>query len=354
MALQRVLHLSNEVVRGDAPGYNDGLEKLKLAGLLEHHETIALPELERRLGASRAHSIVRGTVQAMEPTAILIRSPHEGQFTPERIDWLRSRTVNLLYWEGDAWGGKKIPPPSTRVVAKSADHVFSVSLGEQLDNLFDSSHSGRVWYVPSCYCQVTFAERTVFVEDEQLESVSGICHIGNHVARAFILPGMPGARDRMRLARKLGRSGVRFDLFGAGWRGAAARGPIAFTDQLAILRHYAVNVNWDHFPDYPGFFSNRLPIALLAGRHHVTTKHPAMDWLPGGDHGLWLADSVEEVAEIALSLQSQQPSMHAPSRGRSWAFERLSQANLVRYMLSKIDDRIDPPRGVPWSLSLSA
>ena len=47
----------------------------------------------------------------------------------------------------------------------------------------------------------------------------------------------------------------------------------------------------NHYPDYPGNFSDRLAISLYAGRVHVTNRTPGAHWLPGPDHGLHFAET---------------------------------------------------------------
>ena len=58
-----------------------------------------------------------------------------------------------------------------------------------------------------------------------------------------------------------------------------------------------ISANWDHCPGRDGYFSNRLPISLFAGRPHVTTRPLNTGWLPGPECGLHLVDSITEAVD---------------------------------------------------------
>ena len=90
------------------------------------------------------------------------------------------------------------------------------------------------------------------------------------------------------------RFGAGFQLYGGGWPRGWTRGPIPYRSQAEVVRSARVMVNWDHYPCTADYASDRLPIALLAGRPHVTTAHPGMAWAPGEEVGLFQAKSPTE------------------------------------------------------------
>jgi hypothetical protein len=328
---------------------------LREEGSLEAHRTLAVPALERTLGVATAHERIFDVATELEPSVILLRSPHETNLDERALARLVSRGAKLLYWEGDAWGGGKPYTGASQAAARRADFIFTVSLGKQSLLMRKAGARAAIFYIPSCFCQVTFPHELVFPRVERA-SGRGVVHIGNNVTKLGIFPAMPGALGRHRMVRKLAAApNLNFDVFGSGWRRQSAQGPTRFEGQVDLLRKYEVSVNWDHFPRYPMFFSNRLPVALLAGRHHVTTRHPGSDWLPGFDHGLWQVDTPREAVEVVMWLcEGHGGDRESAKRGRLWSWKTLSQANAVRFMLSKASRNVLAPKSAPWSLGLKA
>jgi hypothetical protein len=148
------------------------------------------------------------------------------------------------------------------------------------------------------------------------------------------------------------RFGDDFRVHGRGWRGTSAVGPVAYAAQADALRAGGLSVNWDHYPRHVAYASDRLPISLVAGRPHVTTRHPEMGWLPGEEAGLLLADSPHDVVELAEHLRGL-PDDARVDLGRAahaWVKDRLSHRQAARFMLRESGGpAITLPD--PWSLT---
>ena len=146
-------------------------------------------------------------------------------------------------------------------------------------------------------------------------------------------------------------------IYGNGWHGKGARGPAPYRHQIEHLRAARITVNWDHFPTHVNYASDRLSISLLAGRLHITTRHP-------GDH-LYRTEGLVEVGTVREAVASAQELLRRPweelhERGLSgWTYarNRLSDREAARFMLRAVDRRIAAPPKDPWdrieSLGLS-
>jgi hypothetical protein len=141
-----------------------------------------------------------------------------------------------------------------------------------------------------------------------------------------------------------------FDAYGAGWRGPSARGVLPFDDQIRTIRNSGMSVNWDHFPSLRAYASDRLPISLIAGRVHITTRHPDMDWLPGSERGLIFVDSWREAVDAANDV-ARWGDVEVEAAGRAafaWIKGRLSDREAARYLLGERAGTTTLPAD-PWT-----
>jgi hypothetical protein len=166
--------------------------------------------------------------------------------------------------------------------------------------------------------------------------------IGNSLTRFGRISRMPGAVARAGMVRGLERSGLRFRLYGHGWRSASAKGQLPREQQIPAIQQALMSANWDHYPTYESYFSDRLPISLLAGRVHVTTYHPGLEWLPGPDDGLFMEKSVSAVLDRVQEL-ARRPADELIALGqaaRRRVIGRMSHHEAARFMLGAADERL--------------
>ena len=231
-----------------------------------------------------------------------------------------------------------------------SDSVFSVALGYQRD-LLRRAGARRVRFISQTYCHVQFGHIESEWHAPSDDAVRRAVMVGSLTGR---LPGwstVPGTRDRRRLVDlaedRLGPDVFR--VYGRGWRGPSAAGMVPFAEQLDVIRAAGVSINWDHYPRLVAYASDRLPNSLIAGRVHVTTRHPEMGWLPGEEHGLFLERSPSDVIATVESLRTRPPDEVA-ELGRAaydWVRDRLSDRQAARFMLNEAAGMdLDLPE--PW------
>ncbi len=95
--------------------------------------------------------------------------------------------------------------------------------------------------------------------------VYDVVMVGNYIRSWFPFKTLPGSRDRKEIADFFyKRLGERFAVFGNGWKGKYAKGPIPDEKQGEIYQSSRVSlgVNSLHSNYY---YSNRLPISLSSG-----------------------------------------------------------------------------------------
>jgi hypothetical protein len=344
-----VLHLSNQHTCNPQEGYNRAFGRLNDDGLLVH-VPIAPYALLRDRDTESAFRELRRIAREAAPDLIFVRSPQTFPWTAADVRKLLNDvgSPRVVFHEGDAWGGRKPVLKRTMAWLAHADAVFSVAVGEQATLLGQHTRS-PVRYSPNMLSNQLVDEDTGPVPDIEQSTVE-VAHVGNCYVRFGVFERVVGARDRLRLIRGL-RSvpDCRVALYGRGWRGAAARGPVPFDRTTAALRHARITVGWDHYHHYTGYFSNRLPVSMYAGRVHVSSRPPGVGWLPGPEGGLHLVDTPREGIDRVRDLLRCDPrELHtAGLRARNWVRERLTNLHALLYMLGG-DLALPAPPENPW------
>lgn len=210
---------------------------------------------------------------------------------------------------------------------RCADEVFSVAMGAQAA-LLRRACKRPVRYVPH-------VAPLHFLDATPADPTDAITMVGKRLTY-FGVELIPDDRQRAVLISELTRVAAdRLAVYGKGWRGPRARGPVPFNDQLNVMQRSLITVGWDRYRSHPGYFSDRLPIALCAGRVHVTSRQPGLDWLPGPDHGLYLVNTPREAAAQVRELLAEDPS-HLISRAsalNTWARTHLTETQALLHML---------------------
>ncbi len=353
----RVLMVTNESVAGSEAGFRDALDRLVAAA-----EIGAWAAAEPRAWLQQGEDwpeVVARTAQAardLGPDIVLVLSPGGCPWRPDDVSTLLAAAgsgADVLYWEGDAWGGRKRANAAMDAWAARARTVFSVAGGSQARRLVRGG-AADVRLVLQTYCQVQYREALTWSAEREPggDRVDVLCIGNSAVRRWWIPPGVPGARQRRRVVTDLQREPlISFGVNGRGWSGPTALGALPYGQQVTAMRRSLVTVNWDHFPTLPSYSSDRLPISMLAGRVHVTTRHPATPWLPGEAEGLVLVERPDDVRPAVRRL------VRAPAadlidlgrRAHAWVLGRCSDVEAMRHMLSSVAEQVAPPPADPWA-----
>ena len=336
-----LLLITNEEQEGTEYGFRDEFERLHTRGALTRYEAVA-PLAHWRSGADWETDVVETVIEAARramPDVLLILSPKASPWTEGQVRAVIGSAGHpcVAYWEGDAWGGRKRPTSSMHWWLRASDAVFSVALGAQRD-LLHRAGAARVRSIPHTYCHVQFAAAEASWSPMSDDAASRVVMIGSLAGRVPGYSSVPGTAGRRRLGRLAEqRLGNDFRVYGRGWRGASAGGMVPFAEQLGVIREAGVSINWDHFPRLPAYASDRLANSLIAGRVHVTTHHPELEWLPGPAQGLFLKRSPRKVIDATQALRAR-PIDQLAELGRlayEWTRDRLSDRQAARYLVAQ-------------------
>ncbi len=259
---------------GHQTGIEDGFNYLKEKGRVTGLQWFYYQEYERNNGHQATINEIVRMAQVFQPDIIVFY--HLAKF---RIDEATLATLKglaskplLAYDEGDMYGGIAKPiSKQMRAIMKMSDVVSIRGLGaisEQIRKI-----NPAIVYTPHHADIARFDQAPYILEQRKYPMVL----IGNKVQSRILssLLSIPGAKARERVIRYIDRHFPNeFHLFGNGWNGIRShRGAVDFQKQMEIYRNSWITVAYEHYPDIANYFSNRLPIALMAGSLYVCHYH---------------------------------------------------------------------------------
>lgn len=333
---------------GQDRGQLDGYELLEHTGELGTVSMVC--HLEAGTASSSAVDRVLGALRGKSPDVVVLWTP--GRFPTRRSDFDRMLeamgSAPLLYWEGDPWARAK---PITKQMRwwMSASHIVFSTAGPPQATAYLKAGAREVRHIANTYCHLRFA--ACEAEEPPPVDSKAVLVIGSNMMRIPGVTGLPGSLRRWELVTRLRRADVDLQLYGRGWgRVGYSAEFLPYADQAKVIRSGALSVNYDHWPYLPDYSSDRLPIALIAGRPHVTVRHPGMTWGPLEEQGLFQCESPKEIVETALELLPDRESLSRLGReAHRWAAHRVSHREAARYILSTVVDGVRPPPSDPWS-----
>ena len=300
-----LLYLPNEVNEGDQVGPRHALSLLCQKGLLDQVTVFSyLVEAKKYGDWSKMMNELFNVIQENLPDLILVQHLGKNQITEKDVQKIKSfykdHTPVIAYDERDVYGYFRKPLPKTVLdFARLCDAVFLVAAGS-FANRFRKAGCKNVYYLSHVSNDVIFGKPW----QPTMERKYDVIMIGNRATRKFSLLEMPGVKEREELVKKFSlKYGERFAVFGKGWeKFQRSEGPISFTFQEEIARQSWICIGHDHFYNYEGYFSNRLPIALFSGVPFVSRKTPGIENLLIDGYHCRFFYSIDESIEICDEL----------------------------------------------------
>lgn len=353
MTAARVFYVPNEAGKGRQFGVRRALSDLQRAGLISEVEVLSLLWRIRNGGDPEEHrqSLIR-KVWDFRPDIVLMQHLGGTGLSNRHFDAIRATgDFRLIYHEGDPYTRLLHPlPREARLAGRRADVVYTVGTGVFARN-FVSSGARDVRWESHVYDPGRFGLTEVPTNERPFDVVM----IANrNIPR---LRGLPDWRDRIRFVERLQeRFGDRFAIFGRGWTGPSAQGPIPYSEQDRAIHSAWVSANWDHFASEPDYFSDRLPTSLATGTIHATTWHPGFDRLFGDETcGFLLTDrsfdGLVDRIEHYLRTSSSAERIASSEQSRTYAARHFRQDDqLVRMLNAGGADIAPEAANAAWDL----
>jgi hypothetical protein len=351
----RILYVPNESGDFRQLGLRRPLANLLESNLIEEVSIFSLQWRIRNGGDAEAHrQALIERVRAFKPNTLLMQHLGSTGLTRKHFDTLRaSAEFDFIYHEADPYKRPLHPLPRSAAAASAASDVaFTVGSGSFAANIRRAGASDVRWE-PSPFDPERFTKIYSSLPSERPYDVVVVANRNRPRLR-----GLPNWRDRIAFIQYLqDRFRGRIAIFGNGWDGPGAMGPVSFSLQDQAIQSGWVSANWDHFANEPNYFSNRLPISLAAGSIHATTWHPGYDELFPRNTAQFLLKERTHAAladAIERTLDSTTPAerLSAIEAGQQFSHSRFRQDDQLVRFLNFRSEHIDPiAAGEQWNLS---
>lgn len=343
----KILYVPNEWGPGRQSGMRRALATLVDSGLIEDVKVYSLLwRIREGAGRSAAMGLLQ-LVREFSPDLILMQHLGSTGLDEEYFRTLRSASkFRLVYHEADPYNRWKHRLPSeAKAAGRNADVVFTVGRGAFRSN-FLRSGSKDVRWCSSVFDPGRFGSSDIPTDANRPFDV---VMIANRSQARTSVTGHPNAKAREVLVRLLERRfGSRFAIYGNGWTGPSARGPVTYSEQDAAIHSGWVTANWDHYANEAAYFSDRLPTTLATGSVHITTMHPGFETI-FRDTGQFIRfgksprDVVQMIDHI-LSTTEKDDLIGGAHKGREYAHLHFRQDNQLVQMINYESELVDHAR----------
>jgi hypothetical protein len=351
----RLLYVPNEENDFRQVGFRRPLSNLSTSGLIGEVSVFSLQLRIRQGGNAEQHrqDLVQ-RVADFQPNLILMQHLGATGLRDRHFEAMqRQGKFKLIYHEADPYSRFLHPLPfAARAAGRHADVVFTVGNGWFANNFVRTGATDVRWaasaFEPDRYLFKTVDDMPVRDHD--------IVMIANRNKPR--MRGLPNWKDRIRYVDYMeNRFHDRFAIYGHGWSGPSARGPVDFSRQDEAIRSGWVSANWDHFASEPSYFSNRLPVSLSAGSIHATGMHPGYLNIFGEEtrEFLLLGDSHEALGdriEGFLGETSVEDRLRIAAKAQAFAYRNYRQDNQLVQFLNFSAQRVRPESAMEiWDTS---
>ena len=209
----------------------------------------------------------------------------------------------MIYDEGDMYGTWTKPiSKSMKLMIEQADVVSIRGLGEFYKHV--SRLCNHIIYTPHHADIARFDKEPYLLPERNNKLVL----IGNKVKPRLLgwIRRLPGAREREIFVKAMGAAfSNEFVLHGNGWDGFVGnQGAVEFQNQLDVYRDSWITVAYEHYPEIPFYFSNRLPLALMAGSLYVCHYHKGYENIFKGCDFIFFFDTNAEAIDLVNYIHS--------------------------------------------------
>jgi hypothetical protein len=336
----KLFYLINEPFEGYQTGYRQAFEALKMEGIVSSIYFYSFYPKEKELGSwEKTLTDIEEKIIGFQPHIILIAHLAKHHKIPQNfisdVDKNFVQKPKWIYDERDAFGFFIKPlSKNTLKFAANCDLVVLANYGTMMDR-FKNSGAQFIAYLPQSY-DFNFGTEWVPTRTREFD----IIMIANRSSSRIPFKSMPGIKEREQIVLKFAKQfGSKFAIFGKGWDNFPCnKGPINFFDQEKILRKSWLSIGMDHFYKYDGYYSDRLPIALVSGVPHITYETPGLEKLFIDKSHLFYYKNTEEALSLAVSLL-QKPKNELIEFGRearSYIIDRFSETTRFKKIINLI------------------
>lgn len=228
----------------------------------------------------------------------------------------------IVYDEGDMFGSIAKPlTKSMRVIIRYSDIISIRGLGPFYDLIYKLNK--KIIYTPH-HADIARFDSQPHIKTNRDNFIT---LIGNRIKPRFLsfIRRLPGALQREKFIKYIGNHfpNQKF-LYGNGWKDFIGnQGPIDFQKQMEIYKNSWITIAYEHYPEVPFYFSNRLPIALLSGSLYVCHYHKGYEIIFKNCDFIFFFKTNKEAVDILKFLESlgEEELLERAKRAREFALK---------------------------------
>lgn len=308
---------------GCQTGIEDGFDFLKATGEISELKWFYLEDFCKKAGRDAGLARAIEVAEEFQPSLIVIFHVSRRDITDEFVLTLKNVASKpiLAYDEGDMYGTWAKPiTKSMKIIIKRADVISIRGLGKFYKQI--SRLNNRIIYTPH-HADIARFDKEPYLLSERKNK---LVFIGNRVKSLISwIRRLPGAKEREHFVKAMGATfSHEFVLHGNGWEGFCGnQGPVDFYKQLDVYRESWITVAYEHYPEIPYYFSNRLPIALLAGSLYVCHYHKGYENIFKDCDFIFFFDTYEEAIDLVNYIHSlsKEDLLERSARARAFALK---------------------------------
>jgi hypothetical protein len=309
---------------GSQTGIEDGFEFILNSGKITELEWFYFEDVAKKESTKASLEKMLKLANELNPDIIVFF--HIGNF-PISINSMKEfRNISskplIVYDEGDMYGSWAKPlKKSIKNIMKFSDFVSIRGLGEFEKTV--KKYNKNVFYTPHHNDISRYMIEPFVIPNKR----KNIIFIGNRIKPRFFscIRRLPGAKGREAFVRKIANFFPNdFKLYGNGWNGFNCNhGSVEFYSQNDYYRNALITVAYEHYPQIPHYFSNRLPMALMNGSLYVCHEHEGYkDIFPENDFIFFFKNHLESKLIIEKIMKFEEDDYNNRSlRAREFALK---------------------------------